>query len=44
VTKIFPVSLIVLDICAAIVYLYFRDYRRCIYWMAAAVLTVTVTF
>lgn len=44
ITKIFPISLIILDIIAAIVYLYMHDYRRCRYWLAAAVLTITVTF
>jgi hypothetical protein len=44
ITKIFPISLIILDIGASIVYLYFKDYRRCIYWIAAAILTITVTF
>ena len=41
---IFPVILIVLDIGAAFVYLLSKDFRRFIYWIAAAVLTVTVTF
>jgi len=42
--KIFPTILIVLDLCAALVYLYQGDYRRAIYWTAAAVLTTTVTY
>ena len=42
--KLFPVSLIVLDVCAAIVYAIDADIRRFIYWIAAAVLTATVTF
>ena len=37
-----PIALVVLDIGAAIVYLYHKDYRRAVYWIAAAVLTVTV--
>lgn len=44
ITKIFPISLIALDIIAAIIYLCMKDYRRGIYWLAAAVLTITVTF
>lgn len=42
--KIFPVLLIILDVFAAIVYCISGDYRRFIYWIAAAVLTITVTF
>ena len=41
---IFPVSLIVLDICAAAVYLFNGDIKKTIYWIAAAVLNVCVTF
>ena len=40
---IIPVALIVLDLGAALVYLYHKDYRLAVYWLAAAVLTVTVT-
>lgn len=42
--KTFPIILIVLDIGASIVYLSNGDIRRMIYWLAAAVLTYTVTF
>jgi len=42
-TKFFPIILIVLDVCAGIVYGLNGDYRRLVYWMAAAVLTITVT-
>jgi len=42
--KIFPTLLIVLDICAALVYAYYGDNRHTVYWLAAAVLTITVTF
>lgn len=42
--KAFPLALIVLDICAALVYAYNGDVRRAVYWLAAAVLTITVTF
>lgn len=41
---IFPIALICLDFCAALVYIYQHDYRRGIYWLAAATLTTTVTF
>ena len=43
-TKIFPTILIVLDVCAALVYVPSGDWRHVIYWLAAAVLTVTVTY
>ena len=42
-SKLFPVILIVLDICAVVVYGLNLDWRRCIYWIAAAVLTMTVS-
>lgn len=43
-TKFFPTVLIVLDCCAAIMYGVAGDWRRAIYWLAAAVLTTTVTY
>lgn len=42
--KLFPTILIVLDLGAAIVYSFSGDYRRLIYWTAAAVLTAAVTY
>ena len=42
--KIFPSVLIVLDVAAAVVYAAAGDWRRTIYWFAAAVLTATVTY
>ena len=42
--KVFPTILIVLDVLAAIVYLSKSDVRHFVYWIAAAVLTVTVTY
>jgi hypothetical protein len=42
--KLFSYTIITLDIGAAIGYLIAKDYRRAIYWAAAAVLTSTVTF
>ena len=43
--QIFPLLLIILDIAAAIVYgIMDLDIRKSVYWIAAAVLTVTVTF
>ena len=42
--QFFPVLLIILDLAAAIVYVCHGDWRKTIYWFAAAVLTTTVTF
>lgn len=42
--KIFPTILIILDVCAAVCYLPCGDYRRVIYWLAAAILTACVTY
>ncbi|HEX4500593.1 MAG TPA: hypothetical protein VH187_05385 [Scandinavium sp.] len=42
-TSIFPAMLIVLDLGASAVYTAYGDWRRAVYWFAAAVLTLTVT-
>ena len=42
--KLFPTLLIILDICAAIAYIPTGDWRRVVYWLAAATLTYCVTF
>ena len=43
-TKVFPVILIALDVAVAAVYAAHGDWRRFVYWLAAATLTATVTF
>jgi len=40
---IFPIVLICLDFGASIVYFINGDIRHGVYWLAAAVLTITVT-
>lgn len=40
---LFPIVLIILDCCAAAVYGYSGDWKQCIYWIAAATLTICVT-
>jgi len=42
--QIFPTILIALDILASIPYFANGDIKKGIYWIAAAVLTATVTF
>lgn len=42
--KLFPTLLIVLDICAALAYVPSGDWRKVIYWLAAAILTTCVTY
>lgn len=43
--QVFHLILIILDLAAAIVYgVVDMDIRKVIYWIAAAVLTITVTF
>lgn len=42
-TKVFPITLIILDLCAAIVYAYNFNWRLMIYWISAAILTTCVT-
>lgn len=41
---IFPSTMIVLDLCAAGVYLFGGDVKKAVYWIAAAVLNMCVTF
>ena len=40
----FPIVLIVLDLGAALVYALNKEYKMAVYWLAAAVLNITVTF
>ena len=40
---LFPIILILLDICAAIVYFALKDIKHGVYWLAAATLTICVT-
>lgn len=43
--QIFPLVLIILDIAAALVYAYtMHDIRKVVYWIAAAIIGITVTF
>jgi hypothetical protein len=42
--KLFPTILIMLDFGAGIVYLCNGDLKKFIYWIAAAVLNICVTF
>lgn len=41
--KLFPVTLIILDFGASIVYAIEYNWRMSIYWLAAAILTICVT-
>jgi hypothetical protein len=43
-TFAFPCVLIALDISAAAVYFIAGDFKRGVYWVAAAVLTACITF
>jgi len=43
-TKFFPIILIILDVCAGIMYLPKRDYWNFGYWMFAAALSICVVF
>lgn len=42
--QLFPAALIALNLCAAVAYGTAGDWRRAVYWIAAAVLTTVVTF
>ena len=41
---IFPLLLILLDVGEAVIYAVQKDYKKAVYWLAAAVLNITVTF
>ena len=41
---IFPLMLIVMDLGAAVTYIPSGDWRKIVYWIAAAVLNAVVTF
>ena len=43
-TKIFPLILIILQFAAAVMYGVAKNGRMAVYWFAAAVLNVAVTF
>ena len=42
--KIFPTLLIFMDVCAALGYIPAGDWRKIVYWLAAATLTYVVTY
>ena len=42
--KIFPADLIALDVGAAVMCFIGKDYKKGVYWLAAAVLNICVTF
>ena len=42
--KIFPIIMIVLSLCSAVIYLFNQDYAKCLYWIFAAGLTSTTLF
>ncbi|MBQ0066826.1 MAG: hypothetical protein KBS60_01370 [Phascolarctobacterium sp.] len=42
--KFFPTVMILLDLCSAVVWGYHGNIRQVIYWVAAAVLTASVTY
>lgn len=42
--QVFPLILILLDIAAAVVAPIHKDFRKAVYWGAAAVLNIAVTF
>ncbi len=43
-TYYFPIAMIAMDIGAAIMYVVNKDYKKAVYWVAAAVLNAAVTF
>lgn len=43
-TYIFPIVMIVMDVGAAVMCVAAKDYKKVVYWIAAAVLNACVTF
>lgn len=43
-TYIFPIVMIVMDVGAAVMCAVAKDYKKVVYWIAAAVLNACVTF
>ena len=41
---LFPCTMMVLDLAAAVVYGFNGDWKKVVYWVAAAVLNAAVTF
>ena len=43
-TQILPIVMILLDLGAAAVFAWHKEYKKAVYWVSAAVLNATVTF
>lgn len=43
-TQYLPLALIIINLLAAVVCVIHKDYKKAVYWTAAAVLNITVTF
>ena len=43
-TQYLPLILIIINLAAAVVCLIHKNYKKAVYWVAAAVLNITVTF
>lgn len=41
---LFPMLLIIIDFCSSLVYAIDGDWKKAVYWIAAMVLNITVTF
>lgn len=44
IVRIFPTLLLILDLFAAAVYAYYGEWGRVVYWVAAALLTASITY
>lgn len=43
-TQYLPLVMIIIGLLAAVVCVIHKDYKKAVYWIAAAVLNITVTF
>lgn len=42
--KLFPTCLIIINLCSAVVWACHGDWRKAVYWLAAAVLNFVITY
>ncbi len=43
-TNLFPIILAIIDLIASMVYLYYKDYARFVYWLSACSITISTIF
>jgi hypothetical protein len=44
ITKLAPLTTIILMVASSVPYAVYGDWRRCVYWLAAAIINIVVTY